>query len=103
MKKVYIMKKIFKYFLSKIYKAKLLILFVIILFLFALLINHYPIMYNYINTTLKEDATREIDAWFYFLSGAGTAALAVIAWVKFDGFYEQSQANFLLHIDDRWG
>jgi len=49
------------------------------------------------------DATEEINAWLYFLSGAGTAVLATIAYVKIGDINKQNQASFLLYIDERWG
>jgi len=76
-------------------------IFLIMIFVITLLIifctwycSIPPKLYN---------ATQETEAWFYFLSGSGTAALAIIAWLKASQFHDQNEGNFLLHIDERWG
>ena len=54
-------------------------------------------------TTPEIITADEFDAWFYFLSGLGTAYLAFIAWLKAGEFHKQNEGDILLHIDGRWG
>lgn len=80
-----------------------LIIFIILLLTVALIINHCSLFYDYIKSKPQADATQEINTWFSFVSGAATAGLTVIAWLKFGGFHMQNQTNILLQIDERWG
>lgn len=68
----------------------------------ALIINHFPALYDFTHTKTTEDAAPEIDAWFHFVTGAGTAALAFIAWMKVGHIDKQNEGSFLLHIDEIW-
>lgn len=76
---------------------------IVMLFLFAFLINHIQLFYNYIHNTPQCDAVPEINAWLCFLTASGTAALAFIAYWKIEDINTQSEADFLLRIDKRWG
>lgn len=80
-----------------------IIIFICCVIVMAWVITHYPSLYNDLIGSTEPNGTLKIDAWFYFLSGAGTVALAFIAWIRIGDIYKQNEGDFLLHIDARWG
>jgi len=72
----------------------------ILIILLSIIINYC--FYDVMNESHKKNSVSEINALLYFLTGAATLALAIIAWHKLTGIKEQSEAQFLLQIDKRW-
>jgi CRISPR/Cas system CSM-associated protein Csm2 small subunit len=44
----------------------------------------------------------EIDAFLYFLTGVGSIALALVAWFQVRKIHKNTEAEFLLKVDERW-
>lgn len=85
------------------WQAKYLLLFIGVFSLlvigFIVEINSTNFLYDYIRKSAKE----EITTWLSFVSGAAASSVAFIAWYKLREIHNQSEAHFLLRIDERWG
>jgi len=67
----------------------------------SIVINYY--LTDFIISSKAHEAEPEINAWLVFVTGAATVALAIVAWYEIRIINNQSDKDFLLHIDERWG